>query len=87
MYSKASELDSSPIAQTHISITKGQISYVPLNPVADYVHILDLNTRPRVGWKTLPNLNFKLKLQTEISNSNLNFKTKIFPVLPDNTGF
>ena len=29
-------------------ITKGQISYVPLDPVADYLNILDLNTRLRV---------------------------------------
>ena len=56
------------------SITKWRISYIPLNPVADYLHVLYLNTRLRVGWKTLPNLNFKLKFQTQISNSNLNFK-------------
>ena len=31
------------------SITKGHIAYVPLDPVAYYVHILDLNTRLRVG--------------------------------------
>ena len=68
-------------------ITKWQIVYVPLDPVTDYVHILDLNIRLRVGWKTLPNLNFKLKVQTQISNSNLNFKTKIFPVLPGNPEF
>ena len=37
--------------------------------------------------KTLPNLNFKLKLQTHISNSNLIFKTKIFPVILGNPGF
>ena len=36
--------------------------------------MLDLNTRMRVGWKTLPNLNFKLKFQTQISNSNLKFR-------------
>ena len=34
-----------------ISITKGHISYVPLDLVAEYAHILDLNTRLRVGWK------------------------------------
>ena len=31
------------------SCTKGHIAYVPLDPVAYYVHILDLNTRLRVG--------------------------------------
>ena len=36
--------------------------------------MLDLNTRLCVGWKTLPNLKFKLKFQTQISNSNLNSK-------------
>ena len=54
---------------------KYKIAYVPLDPVADYVYLSDLNTRLRVGCKTLPNLNFKLKFQTQISNSNLNFKT------------
>ena len=63
------------------------ISYVPLNLVANYVYIANLNTRLRVGWKTLPNLNFKPKFQTHISNSNLNFKAKIFPVLLGNSGF
>ena len=43
---------------------KDKISYVTLDPVTDYVYIVDLNTRLRVGWKTLPNLNFKLKFQT-----------------------
>ena len=66
---------------------KYKISYVPLYPVADYIYIADLNTRLSVGWKTLPNLNFKLKFQTQISNWNLNFKTKIFPILPVNPGF
>ena len=32
-----------------LAITKVYIDYVPLNPVADYVHILDLKTRLRVG--------------------------------------
>ena len=50
------------------------MDYVPLKPVADYVHMLDLNNILRVCWKNLPNLNFKLKFQTQISNSNLNFK-------------
>ena len=59
------------------AITKREISYVPLNPVSDYVHILDLNTRPRVGWKTLPNLNSKLKFQTQISNSNYKLKLEL----------
>ena len=31
------------------SITKGQIAFVTFDPVADYVHILDINTRIRVG--------------------------------------
>ena len=71
-----------------ITITKWNISSVPLNPVADYIHMLDLNTRLRVGWKTLPNLkisnlNFKLKVQTQTWTS----KTKISPVLPGNPGF
>ena len=65
-----------------IEINKGQIAYVPLDPVADYVHILDLNTRLRIGWKTLPNLNFKLKFQTQISNSNLNLINKNIPLPP-----
>ena len=56
------------------SITKWKISYVPLDPVAEYLHMLELNNRLRVGWKTPPNLKFKLKIQTQISNSNLNFK-------------
>ena len=32
-----------------LAITKQHIAYVPLNPVANYVHILDLNNRLRVG--------------------------------------
>ena len=32
-------------------ITKVQIAYFTLDPVAYYVHILDLNTRLRVGLK------------------------------------
>ena len=55
----------------------------PLASVSDYVHILYLNTTLRVGWKTIPNLNFKLKFQTQTWIS----KTKIFPVLPGNPGF
>ena len=52
------------------SITKWQIAYVPLDPVDDYIHMLNLNTILRVGWKMLPNLkfsnlNFKLKVQTQ----------------------
>ena len=43
---------------------KENIAYVPLDPVADNLYIADLNTRLRVGWKTLPKLNFKLKFQT-----------------------
>ena len=50
--------------------------------------MLDLNTRLRYGWKTLPNLKFKLKFQTQISNSNLNFqKLQTSPVLPSNPRF
>ena len=40
-----------------------KISYVPLDSVADYVYIADLNNRLRVCWKILPNLSFKLKFQ------------------------
>ena len=54
---------------------KDNISYFPLNPVSDYVYIAELNTRIRVGWKTLPNLNFKLKFQTQTWISKL----KSFP--------
>ena len=75
------------IIQFAINNQKEKIYYVPLDPVSDYVYIADLNTRLRVGWKTLPNLNFKIKFQTQISNSDLNSKTKIFPVLPGNPGF
>ena len=57
---------------------KDKIAHVLLDPVAEYVYIPDLNTRLRVGWKCY---------LTWISNSNLNFKTKIFPVLPGNQGF
>ena len=32
-----------------VTITKLHISYVPLYPVSDYVHLLDLNTILRVG--------------------------------------
>ena len=59
---------------------KYKIDYVPLDPVSDYVYIADLNTRLCVGLKTLPNLNFKLKFQTQTLIS----KTKVFPVLPGN---
>ena len=48
-----------------VAITKWNIAYVPLDPVAEYIHMLDLNNRLRVGWKTLPNLKFKLKFQTQ----------------------
>ena len=53
---------------------KGKIVYVHLYPVVDYVHIVGLNTRICVGLKTLPNLNFKIKFQTQISNSNFKLK-------------
>ena len=57
-----------------VAITKWQIAYFPLYPVADYVHMLDFNTWLHVGSKTLPNLKFKYKFQTQIATSNLNFK-------------
>ena len=58
------------ISRVTTSITKWQIAYVPLDPVADYIHMLNLTIRLCVGWKTLPNfknsnLNFKLKVQTQ----------------------
>ena len=31
------------------AITRGYIAYIPLDPLADYVYILDLNTIFRVG--------------------------------------
>ena len=65
---------------------KDKIAYVPLDQFSDYVYIVDLNNRLHVGWKTLPNLNPKLRFQTQTSNSNLNFGTKIFPVIPGNPG-
>ena len=46
-------LDLNPLGVAHIKIsvpiTKLQIAFVPLDPVADYVHMLDLNTRTCVG--------------------------------------
>ena len=66
---------------------KDKIYYIHLDPCADYVSIVYLNTRLCDGWITLHNLNLKLKFQTQILNSNLNFKTKIFPVLPGNPEF
>ena len=45
---------------------KDKIAYVPLDLVANYVYMAELNTRLHVGQKTLPNLNFKLKFQTQI---------------------
>ena len=61
----------SPFLGNYINHQKYKIDYVPLDPVADYVHILDLNTRLRVGWKTLPNLNFKPKFPTQTWISKL----------------
>ena len=55
----------------YINNQKENISYVPLDPVSDYVYIADLNNRLRVGWKTLPNLNLKLKFQTQTWISKL----------------
>ena len=34
---------------------KEKIDYVLLDPVANYVHVLDLNARLHAGWKILPN--------------------------------
>ena len=42
---------------------KEKIAYALLDPVTDYVYTGDLNTRLRVGKKTLLNLDLKLKLQ------------------------
>ena len=72
----------------NIAITKWHITYFPHDPVSDYIHMLNLNTRLCVDWKTLPNLKF----QTKISNSNFKLKlelqkTKIFPDFPGNPGF
>ena len=60
-----------PFLGNYSNHQKDKIYYIPLKSVSDYVYIADLNNRLRVGWKTLP---------------NLNFKTKIFPVLPGNPG-
>ena len=77
-------------------LPKDKIVYVPLNPVANYMYISNLNTRLCVGSKTLSNLSFKLKFQTQIPNLNFKLKfqtqtwitkTKIFPVLPGHLGF
>ena len=61
---------------------KDKVYYVPLDPVADYIYISDLNIRLPVGWKLLPNLNIKLKFQTKISNSKLNFQNSNLPCPP-----
>ena len=53
---------------------KDNIAYVPLDPVTNCVYTSDLNNRLRVGWKTLPYFIFKLKFQTQISNSNFKLK-------------
>ena len=53
-----------------------------LDPVTNYIYTADLNNRLRVGWKKLPNLNFKLKFQTQTWIS----KTKIFSILLGNPG-
>ena len=49
----------------YLQSQKGKIAYVPLDLVYDYIYIAELNTRLRVGWKTLSNSNFKLKFQTQ----------------------
>ena len=43
---------------------KYKIYYFSLHPFPDYVYIVDLNNRLHVGWKTLPNLNYKPKFKT-----------------------
>ena len=50
----------SPFLGNYINHQKDKIAFTPINPVANYIYIADLNTRLCVGWKTLPNLNFKL---------------------------
>ena len=52
-----------PFLGNYINHQKDKIAYVPLDPIADYVYIEDVNTRLRVSWKTLPNLNIKLEFQ------------------------
>ena len=63
----------SPLLGNYINHQKYNIAYVPLYPVTGYVYIADLNTRLRVGWKTLPNLNFKLRFQTQTWISQLKY--------------
>ena len=86
---KTDKKDTTELSECHtnpdlwVTITKWQIAYIPLNQVANYVHMLHLNNRLRVGWKTLPNLkfsnlNFKLKVQTQTWTS----KTKNIPCPP-----
>ena len=62
-----------------IAITKGQISYAPLDPVGNFVHILDLKLDSVLAEKCyltkILNLNFKLKFQTQ----NRISKTIVFP--------
>ena len=60
-----------------VGISKGKIAYVPLEPFADYVHILDLNTRLCIVWKKLSNLNFKPKFQTQILKSKFKLKLEL----------
>ena len=53
-----------------LTITKWHIAYIFHDPVTEYIHMVNLNARIRVGWKTIPNikisnLNFKLKFQTQ----------------------
>ena len=43
-----------PFLGNYINHQKDMIAYIPLDPVADYLYIADLNTRLRVGWKTRP---------------------------------
>ena len=54
-----------PLLGNYINHQKEKISYIPLDSFIDYVYNTDLNTTLRVGWKTLPNLNLKLKFQTQ----------------------
>ena len=45
----------SPLLGNYINHQNDKISYVTLDPVANYVYIVDLILKLRFGWKTLPN--------------------------------
>ena len=55
---------STPFVGNYTNHQKYKIAYVPLDQFSDYVYIVDLNNRLHVGWKTLPNLNYKPKFKT-----------------------